>query len=147
MCWGVLKNQLQTQRKMTWHCGLEDEMPMVLPPACRHRTLQFVTTLCDSDCPADAFQRVLKGCCKLRRLCKLRKLDKNFYGHAAQLFQKLVGSQDWEGPSMCLFGLCNGKDEELSLSIVVTNSKPALGLLYIFFLSGNENVWQIALPE
>jgi hypothetical protein len=41
---------------------------------------------------------------------------------------------------MCLFGLCNGKDEELSLSIVVTNSKPALGLLYIFFLSGNENV-------
>jgi hypothetical protein len=141
VCGGVLKHQLQTQRKMTWHCGLEDEMPTVLPPACRHRTLQFLTTMCDSDCPADAFQRVLKGC------CKLRKLDKNFHGHAAQLFQKLVGSQDWGGPSMCLFGFCNGKDEELSLSIVVTNSKPALGLLYIFLSSGNENAWQIALPE
>jgi len=141
VCGGVLKHQLQTQRKMTWHCGLEDEMPTVLPPACRHRTLQFLTTMCDSDCPADAFQRVLKGC------CKLRKLDKNFHGHAAQLFQKLVGSQDWGGPSMCLFGFCNGKDEELSFSIVVTNSKPALGLLYIFLSSGNENAWQIALPE
>jgi hypothetical protein len=150
VCGGVLKHQLQIQRKMTWHCGLEDEMPTVLPPARRHRTLQFFTTVCDSDCPADAFQRELKklrSCCKLRRLCKLRKLDKNFHGHAAQLFQKLVGSQDWEGASMCLFGFCNGKDEELSLSIVVTNSKRALGLLFIFLFSGNENAWEIALPE
>jgi hypothetical protein len=41
---------------------------------------------------------------------------------------------------MYLFGFCNGKDERLSLSIVVvTNSKPALGLLHIFLFSGNEN--------
>jgi hypothetical protein len=132
---------------MTWHCGLEDEMSTVLPPAHRHRTLQFFTTVCDSGCPAHAFQGVLKGCCKVRRLCKLRKLDKNFHGHAAHLFQTLVGSQGWGGPSMCLFGFCNGKDEELSLSIVKTNSKPALALLHIFLFTGNENAWQIALPE